>query len=322
MNVNKKNLTNQKDEDYVVGIGSANVDIYGKSLIGLKPKYDPPSKIMTSVGGVTRNVLCNLSSLNIHTKLLTTLGEDIFGSMIIEDCLKNNIDVNNIVKIKNESSGVFIQILDSKNDMHMALCDMSVNKNITVEYLKNNGDILQKAKIIFFDPSLPIESIEYLINLFGVKIYLDPISDEYEKKIIPYINKIFALNPNKTELEILSDIKINSEDDLNKACDKLIKIGIKKLYVTLGDKGALFYSKEKKIRKQFKPVEDMINASGTGDSFFATIMFGNINKLKEERSLELGMAAGILAVKSKETVSPELSIENLKRIIFEEKTKI
>ena len=317
-----KFLEDVRIEDYVVGIGSANVDIYGKSLIGLKPKYDPPSKIMTSVGGVTRNVLCNLSSLNIHTKLLTTLGEDIFGSMIIEDCLKNNIDVNNIVKIKNESSGVFIQILDSKNDMHMALCDMSVNKNITVEYLKNNGDILQKAKIIFFDPSLPIESIEYLINLFGVKIYLDPISDEYEKKIIPYINKIFALNPNKTELEILSDIKINSEDDLNKACDKLIKIGIKKLYVTLGDKGALFYSKEKKIRKQFKPVEDMINASGAGDSFFATIMFGNINKLKEERSLELGMAAGILAVKSKETVSPELSIENLKRIIFEEKTKI
>ena len=317
-----KFLEDVRIEDYVVGIGSANVDIYGKSLIGLKPKYDPPSKIMTSVGGVTRNVLCNLSSLNIHTKLITTLGEDIFGSMIIEDCLKNNIDVNNIVKIKNESSGVFIQILDSKNDMHMALCDMSVNKNITVEYLKSNGDILQKAKIIFFDPSLPIESIEYLINLFGVKIYLDPISDEYEKKIIPYINKIFALNPNKTELEILSDIKINSEDDLNKACDKLIKIGIKKLYVTLGDKGALFYSKEKKIRKQFKPVEDMINASGAGDSFFATIMFGNINKLKEEESLELGMAAGILAFKSKETVSPELSIENLKRVVFEEKTKI
>ena len=44
MNLNSEN---SKDEDYVVGIGSANLDIYGKSLIDLKPKYDHPSKITT-----------------------------------------------------------------------------------------------------------------------------------------------------------------------------------------------------------------------------------------------------------------------------------
>lgn len=321
MELNKNNLTVEKDEDYVVGIGSANLDIYGKSLIDLKPKYDHPSKISTSVGGVTRNVLCNLSLLKISTKLLAALGEDIFGKIIIEDCIKNNIDINDILKIKNESSGVFMQILDNKNDMHMALCDMSINKYLTVEYLKNNENILKKAKIIFFDPSLPVESIEYLINLFGDKIYLDPVSDEFAKKIKPYINKIYAIKPNKTELEILSDIKINNEEDLNKACKKLNDLGIKKLYVTLGEKGALLYSKEKKIRKQFKPVENMVNASGAGDSFFATIIYGDINNLNEIESLELAMAAGILTVKSKETISPELSIEHLKKIVFEENNK-
>ena len=314
-------LNQNKLNDYVVGIGSANLDIYGKSLIDLKPKYDHPSKISTSVGGVTRNVLCNLSLLKISTKLLATIGEDIFGKIIIDDCIKNNIDINHILKIKNESSGVFIQIMDNKNDMHMALCDMSINKNLTVEYLKNNENILQKAKIIFFDPSLPIESIEYLINLFGEKIYLDPVSDEFAKKIKPFINKIYSIKANKTELEILSDIKIIDEEDLNNACDKLINLGIKKLYVTLGDKGALLYSKEKKIRKQFKPIKSMVNASGAGDSFFATIIFGDINNLNENESLELAMAAGILTVKSKETISPELSIENLKNIVFEENNK-
>ena len=316
---------NLENEDYVVGIGAANLDIYGKSLIDLKPKYDHPSKITTSVGGVTRNVLCNLSLLKIPTKLLATLGEDVFGKIILEDCLKNNIDIEHILKIKNESSGVFMQIFDNKNDMHMALCDMTINKNITIDYLKNKEDILKNARIIFFDPSLPNESIEYLINNFGYKIYLDPLSDEYARKIKPYINKIFAIKPNKTELEILSDIKINNEEDLNKACDKIINSGnnvIKKLYVTLGDKGALYYSKEKKIRKKYKPVENMVNASGAGDSFFATIIFGNIKKLDEEESLELAMAAGILTVKSSETISPELSFENLKKIVNEENNKI
>ena len=314
------NLISEKTniEEYVVGIGAANLDIYGKSLIDLKPKYDHPSKITTSVGGVTRNVLCNLSLLKIKTKLLATIGEDMFGKIILEDCIKNNIDINNVLKIKNESTGVFMQIFDNKNDMHMALCDMSINKNITKDYLIKNENLLKNAKIIFFDPSLPDESIKYLIDNFGQKIYLDPLSDEYARKIKPYINKIFAIKPNKTELEILSDIKINNEDDLNKACEILINKGIKKLYVTLGDKGALFFSKEKKIRKKFKPVEKMVNASGAGDSFFATIIFGNIKNLKEEESLELAMAAGILTVKSSETISPDLSLENLEKIINEE----
>ena len=296
----------------------ANLDIYGKSLIDLKPKYDHPSKIITSVGGVTRNVLCNLSLLKINTKLLATIGEDMFGKIILEDCIKNNIDINNVLKIKNESTGVFMQIFDNKNDMHMALCDMSINKNITKDYLIKNENLLKNAKIIFFDPSLPDESIKYLIDNFGQKIYLDPLSDEYARKIKPYINKIFAIKPNKTELEILSEIKINNEDDLNKACEILINKGIKKLYVTFGDKGALFFSKEKKIRKKFKPVEKMVNASGAGDSFFATVIFGNIKNLKEEKSLELAMAAGILTVKSSETISPDLSLENLQKIINEE----
>ena len=69
------------------------------------------------------------------------------------------------------------------------------------------------AKIICFDPSLPVDSIKYLIENYGSKIYLDPLSDEYALKIKPYIDKIFAIKPNKTELEILSDMKINTEDD-------------------------------------------------------------------------------------------------------------
>ena len=318
MNLNSENAL---DKDYVVGIGSANLDIYGKSLIDLKPKYDHPSKITTSVGGVTRNVLCNLSLLKVQTKLLAALGDDVFGKIILEDCIKNNIDINNILKINDESSGVFMQILDNKNDMHMALCDMSINKNITVNYLKKNENILKNAKIIFFDPSLPLDSIEYLVNTFGEKIYLDPLSDEYAKKIKPFINRIYTLKPNKTELEVLSDTKINNEEDLEKACKIIIDKGVKKLYVTLGEKGALFYSKEKKIRKRFRPVENMVNASGAGDSFFATIIFGNINKLDEIESLELALAAGIITIKSKETISSELSIENLKNIVNVENHK-
>jgi len=108
--------------------------------------------------------------------------------------------------------GVFMQIFDNKNDMHMALCDMSINKNITKDYLIKNENVLKNTKIIFFEPSLPDETIKYLINNFDQKIYLVPLSDEYARKIKPYINEIFAIKPNKIELQFLSEIKINNED--------------------------------------------------------------------------------------------------------------
>ena len=68
----------------------------------------------------------------------------------------------------------------------------------------------------------------------------------------------------------------------------------------------------------FKTVENMVNASGAGDSFFAAIIYGNINNLNENESLELALAAGNITIKSKETISSELSIENLKNIVKEE----
>ena len=65
----------------------------------------------------------------------------------------------------------------------------------------------------------------------------------------------------------------------------------------------------------------MVNASGAGDSFFATIIYGNINNLDENESLEMALAAGIITIKSKGTISPEFSIENLKNIVNEENSK-
>ena len=194
----KIKMSKSHSNDYVVGIGAANVDIYAKSLIPLKEKYDHPSKISTSIGGVIRNILCNLSLLGIKTKILNAIGDDVYGKKILEDCIRNNIDIDNVLKIPNESSNIFMQILDDNNDMHMAFCDMTINKKINVEYLKSNYNILKNSKVIIIDPSLPNESIEYLINFFGEKIYVDPISDLYAQKIKPYIPKIFAITPNKT----------------------------------------------------------------------------------------------------------------------------
>ena len=94
------------------------------------------------------------------------------------------------------------------------------------------------------------------------------------------------------------------------------------MFVSLGEKGAMFCVNEKIIKKRFHPVENMVNASGAGDSFFATMIYGDIKGFNEEETLELSLAAGIMTVQSSETISTDLSIENLRKIVIEEKNKL
>ena len=152
-------------DNYVVGIGAANVDVYGKSRIPIRTHYDHPADILTNVGGVTHNILTNLSKLGCETKLITAIGDDGFGKMILEDSKLNNIDTKNCLTVKGKSSGVFMQIQDENNDMYLAVCDMSVIESLDADYIKNKAKVLLNSKLVLIDPSLTDETIKKIIDI-------------------------------------------------------------------------------------------------------------------------------------------------------------
>lgn len=302
------------NKKYIVGIGAANVDIYAKSLISIKTHYDHPAKIHTSVGGVTRNVLENLAKLNVNTILLSAIGNDIYGQMIIEHCKKKKIDVNHVLKVNNQTSGLFVQIQDKNNDMYLANCDMSVISHIDIKYIKRNDSILKNSSGIIIDPSLDSKVIEYILKTYkSIPLFLDPVSDNYAKKVKPYISKLYACKPNKTELEILSGIKINNQESLIKAGKKLIQSGLKKLYASLGSKGCLYMDNEGVIiYRKINPLKNIVNASGAGDAFFASIIYSYISGCDRQTSLDYAIKASKLTLMSKDPISDKLSVSYLK----------
>jgi len=91
--------------------------------------------------------------------------------------------------------------------------------------------------------------------------------------------------PNETEAEFYTGIKITNEKEAKKAADKLINLGIKKIIITLGEKG-LFYSdgKEEIYLKAF-PVQ-AIDTTGAGDAFNGAFAYALSNNLKIKEALE------------------------------------
>lgn len=309
-------------DSYVVGIGAANVDVYGKSQIKIRPHYDHPANIGSNVGGVTKNILTNAAKLGLNTKLITAIGDDGYGDIILKDCRVNNIDDSNIIIVPNASSGVFMQIQDENNDMHMALCDMSVLDSITPEYIESKKNLLLNSKLVFIDSSLRLDTLEKIIDICKniVPIYIDPISDNYAEKIRKYVGEFTCIKPNKTELEALCGSKLKNNTEIIKACTKLIDKGLRKIFVSLGKDGLLYMDSEgNKIIKKLMPITKMVNASGAGDASMAAIIYGTVNDLDIDKTVDYALAAGIAAITSSKTINENMSISLLNKILKENK---
>ncbi|MDO5442011.1 MAG: PfkB family carbohydrate kinase, partial [Bacillota bacterium] len=240
--------------------------------------------------------------------------------LVIDSCNDANIDTKNILVIKGQRTGMFLQVQDKNNDMHMALCDMSVSKNIDLKYIASKDKLLKKASAIVLDPSLDLEVIEHILKVYNkVPVFVDPISDLYAKKIKPYLTKIYCIKPNKSELQVLSGIKIKNKNDVLKAFNKVNNY-IDKLYVSVGKDGCVYENVNNQIvMRKFKPVKKMANASGAGDALMAALLYGYVHDLNVEKTIDYALAAGICSIQDEHTINPNLSIKLFNKIIKENK---
>ena len=63
----------------------------------------------------------------------------------------------------------------------------------------------------------------------------------------------------------------------------------------------------------------MVNASGAGDALMAAMIYGAVNELEIDQTIDYALAAGIAAVRSPKTINENLSIALLDEIIEENK---
>ncbi len=307
------------DGSYVVGIGACNVDVYGKSRIKIRTHYDHPADIRSSVGGVMHNIITNYVRIGDKARMITAYGDDSYGKSIVESFQKSQIDYSDSLQVAGASSGVFMQIQDENNDMYLAICDMSILDHLTPEYLRGKEKIIAGARLVVIDPSLSNEAIEAIIDICKdrVGIYIDPISDEYALKMRPYVPYFDLIKPNKTELESLSGKKIRNDEDLYEACQSLLDRGLKKIVCSLGKDGILYMDRHTRYRKKFREEKHMVNASGAGDALMAALVYGEVNSLSVEETVDCGLAAGIAAVRAPGTINENMSIALLDEIIKE-----
>ncbi len=311
-----------KNRDYVVGVGAANVDVHGKSKAPIVLKDSNPGHMYTSAGGVSRNVLENLARLGVDAKLITAVGDDVYGRKIRMDSENAGIDMANIFVAEGKSSSTYISVLDENGDMYVALSDMSVLSNLPAEFLRQKLPLINGAKLVTTDPSLPPAIMRLLLDAAQVPVFVDPVSTAYARVIKDIVGRFHTIKPNRLEAEILSDTKITDDRSLDRACGILLDKGVKRVVVSLGSQGCFYKSAEgETLRVKLDPLTKMENANGAGDAFMAGIIYCTINDISATDMLEFASAAAAVAIQSESTINPEMSVNLIKETLNKRSVK-
>ncbi len=74
----------QTAEPFVLVLGGANMDISGSTPQAMVLSDSNPGRIRCAPGGVARNVAENLARLGNATRLLTAVGDDLYGRSLLD----------------------------------------------------------------------------------------------------------------------------------------------------------------------------------------------------------------------------------------------
>ena len=193
---------------YVVGIGAANLDIHGRSINSIKLRDSNPGRLNMSAGGVTRNILENMSRLGMDVQLISAVGTDAFGERIMEICAAAGVGTAHVLRLSGETSSSYIAMLDDNGDMLLGMSDMRILKKLSAEHIRKNAELIANADAVIIDGCLAEETIDEILNVAdGAKVFADPVSTAYARTIAKFTDRLHLVKPNLMELEVLSGIK-------------------------------------------------------------------------------------------------------------------
>ena len=291
-------------------IGSLNMDLVvnvesmpkkGQTLIGSDFKEVP--------GGKGANQAVAMARLGGDITMIGKVGKDGFGETLINQLKKDNINTD-YVNREDCSSGVAMITVD-KNAENSIVVAPGANFRVLEEDIDKCINAINKSDIVVLQLETPINTIKYALEKskeLGKYTILNPApAVKLEDDIIKNVD---LLTPNETELEILSGVKIESEEDIEKAANVMIEKGVKQLIVTLGSKGSLYIDKDNtKFKKSYKV--KAIDTTAAGDSYTGALAVAFAKDKEIDEAMDFASKVGALAVTKEGAQSSLPTIEEV-----------
>ena len=295
---------------YVTVVGGVNVDIGGRPSAALVARDSNPGAVLSSLGGVGRNIAHNLALLGVEVRLLTAFGDDVSAQKLAASCGELGIDISQALQVPNGATSTYLYLAGPDGDMELAVSDMEIYDHMTPAFLQSRFALLSNAQLVVADTNIPEASLQWLAENCRVPLFADPVSTAKAEKLRPILGRLHTLKPNRMEAELLSGVAITDEGSLNRAADVLLETGLRRVFLSLGGEGVLAADHSGRVRLPCWPGR-RVSTTGCGDAFMAALAWAYLEGTDLEGTALAGSAAASIAMESAETINGAMSAQAL-----------
>jgi ribokinase len=293
-------------------IGSINMDLVvtspeipkvGETVLGRDFNQYP--------GGKGANQAVAAAQLNMPVCFLGCVGDDSYGSTMINSMMQSSIDVSRIRSVKDCSTGIAVISVNDKGQNNIVVVG-GANSFVDEKYIDDNLEAISKSEVVLCQMEIPIPTVEYAFlkaKELGKTTILNPapaavISDRL-------IGLTDILVPNEHELQRLTDVSTDSTKGISDAAKIMLDKGVKILIVTLGKRGCAAFTREE---SSWYPAYEVkaVDTTAAGDSFIGGFLWSYMKDRNLSEAIKAGQMIASMAVQKKGAQS---SLPTLKEVM-------
>ena len=251
----------------VIVVGSINMDMF--AIVAELPRTGETvlgDKFFSCIGGKGANQAVAIARLQCPVSLVARIGKDLFGKQMLSNLKENDIDARFVIEDSDASSGVAL-VNVNRNGENTVVVVPGTNQRLSGDDVLRAESVISRAKVLVAQLEIPLETVDKALSLakrYNVKTILNPAPGNNLPEDL--LQKVDILTPNETELERLVRLKISTKDDMKRACQKLLKTGVKTVILTIGREGVIVADKKGFNNYPALSVE-AVDTTGAGDAF-------------------------------------------------------
>ena len=269
------------NEISVLGIFVADISFSGKKIPSVGETILGDS-YNVGPGGKGCNQAIAIARLGGKVNFISKLGKDNYGDLALKTLKENNINFSTTTQSSNLQTGVAGIMLDKKSGKNAINVITGAPSTLTIAEIDKHIDIIKNSKIFLTQLEVPKDVTLHCLKVAkenNVITILNPApAAEISREFFNYID---YFTPNEIEAEFYSGLKISTEKEAKEASIKLLNLGLKKVIITLGEKGLFYSDGTEDIYLKAKSLT-AIDTTGAGDAFNGGLAYA----LSQDKSIK------------------------------------
>lgn len=282
----------------------------GDAMVAMCPKEKGPilfcNTFERKIGGAELNVAIGCARLGLKSGWISRLGQDDFGKHILKTVRGEGIDTSQIELVEGYQTSVYFrEVMANGDSRSFYYRENSPTSTMTAESLDEN--YFRNSKVLHITgvfPSINDNNKEILLKAVelakknNLLISFDPnirlkmwAKSQAREFINKFLSEVDILLVGDEEISILID-----EEDTNEAIKKFHDMGIDKVVVKRGAKGAIGSDGSNIYDVAAIKPKALIDTVGAGDGFAAGFLSAYLKGDSFEESIEFANAVGSLVV--------------------------